>query len=403
MARKQKKLTRKERNQQKQAAIARQRRAKGWVSPNEKARQQAELAEDMAPLGAILQGGSEAEQTQQLFWLLVDSAELADEPELEEILLPPLESAETFAMVGLELGIEPEDLDEMPEEDSDEKQLQMLEMTTRRLLTDEFREEIIAGLDQLRQRLRRAGQKAETAKAAALQSFLSDRKTRDLWPMLGLTQEIVRRSLEVGVELMAASLEVEDLEQMDENGSPQTLMDRLSQSGLGQKITGLLQKTPGLNKFLEKGVDKIWDEGLDAIFNGELDLGLYTLEEIEAGMIMLQTLAESDTADETDPPLEPRLAEDKIMTFIGQLDAYLTERLTPERIEQFRVRIETVLENDDYPYEYAAFVHMVADNMADPEAAEYEKPFLLQAFIGELRATASTMEEIEEDEDDEDE
>ncbi|MBI1877402.1 MAG: hypothetical protein HYR94_04085 [Chloroflexi bacterium] len=403
MARKQKKLTRKQRNEQRQAAAAHRRREKGWVSPNEKAKQRAELTEDMAPLRAMLQEGTESEQMEQLFWLLADSAELADEPELEEILLPPIEAAETFAQVGMELGLDPDDLTEMPEEDRDEKQVAMLEMTTRRLLTDELRQEIITALDQLRQRLKREGQKAETAKAAAIQSFLSERKTRDLWPMLGLTQEIVRRSLEVGVELMAASLEVEQLDQSDGDGASESLMERFSQSSIGQKITGLLQKTPGLNKFLEKQADKIWDEGMDAVFNGELDLALYTLEEIEAGMMMLQTLAGDDAADEADPQPERQLTEENIMAFIGQLDAYLTERLTPERVEQSRARLQTMLQEEDYPLEYTAFIHMVADNMADTEAAEYEKPFLLHAFIGEIRATASAIDEYEDDDEDEDE
>jgi len=39
---------------------------------------------------------------------------------------------------------------------------------------------------------------------------------------------------------------------------------------------------------------------------------------------------------------------------------------------------------------------MLADYMADEEAVENEKAFLLRAFLGEMRAASTTAEESEE-------
>jgi hypothetical protein len=272
-------------------------------------------------------------------------------------------------------------------------------------LTEEVRQEIMAALDKLRRRLKQAGRPAEAGKAAALQSFLSDRKTRDLWPAVGLTQELVRRSLVVGMELMAASFDEEGLEELEEaveDESPEPLIQRLTQSSLGQKIGGMLQKTPGLGKFFEKQVDKVWDEGMAAIYEGDLDLELFTFDEIVTGLDLFKTVVGPDPADEEDDSdlAGPQLSQEKGLDLISQLDTYLTGQLTPERIDEMRARLQTVLRAGDFAPKYAAFIYMVTERMADPEAVTYEKPFLMHAFFGEMRAAAASIEagEAEEEE-----
>ena len=143
MARKQKKLTRKQRRQQRQATIARRHEAKGWLPPPERAKQRNELVEDMAPLISMVQAGPGSEE-EQLFWLLADSADLAEQPEFKEIFTEPLLTVPTYISVAEQMGIAtPEMLDELPEEEREDKNAQMLEEATRRLLNDELFGEII--------------------------------------------------------------------------------------------------------------------------------------------------------------------------------------------------------------------------------------------------------------------
>ncbi|MFN8455934.1 MAG: hypothetical protein U0401_14920 [Anaerolineae bacterium] len=220
MARKQKKLTRKERAQQQRAAIGQQRQSKGWVSPHDKARQRQELAEDMAPSLAT-KGASSAEEN--LFWLVVDSGELADEAEFNDIFTDPLLTLPAYISVAEGMGFpSPDDLFSLPQEEQEDKKAEILEEVVRRLLDDELRQNLIEALDRLRLRWKKAGKQAQVAKAAAVQLMLSSRKNEKIWPVIGLVQRIVVRSVEVGFELVGATINDEDDQPGDDDlaGSP---------------------------------------------------------------------------------------------------------------------------------------------------------------------------------------
>ncbi|MCL4298948.1 MAG: hypothetical protein KJ077_24640 [Anaerolineae bacterium] len=402
MARKQKKLTRKERAQQQQALTERQRQAKGWISPNEKAKRRQELIEDMAPLMAMVETGA-GSPDENLFWLLADSGDLAEEPEFNEIFTEPLVTLPTYISVAESLGVAtPDELDKLPEEEQADKKAEILEETSRRLLTHELRQEIIEAVDRLRLRWKKDGKRAEAARAAGLQLTLSDRKSTAVWPMIGLVQAIVLRSLGAGFELVGVTMDEEEDDGNDDE-SLAALYEKLQDPGVDQKLEQAIKKVPGLQNYLEKQVDKIWEEGETAIFTGELYLELFTDEELEAGVEIFKTaMAERETGDN-------EAAEDtaeKALSRVGealfsQLDIYLAQRFTPERLEQLRTRLRTVLDEADYPAKYFSFVKMLADAMADEAAAENEKGFLLRALLGEIRAVSAVEDEEAEEAEDE--
>lgn len=398
MARKQKKLTRKQRAQEQQAAIERQRRAKGWVSPNEKAKQRQELVEDVAPLMAMVETGTGSEE-ENLLWLLADSADLAEEPEFEGVFTEPLVTLPTYISVAEKMGFAtPEMLDELPEEEQEDKKAEILEEATRRLLSDELRQEIIGALNRLRLRWKKAGQRAETARAAALQLTLNDRKSAAAWPMLGLIQAIILRSLGAGFELVGATMDDEADEAGDNDESLAVLYERLSDPEISDKLELAVKKVPGLQRYLEKHVDKLWEEGETAIFDGELDLELFTTEELEAGAEIFNTVMAETETDESVVSADSAKAlfTEKSKTLLAQLETYLVERFTPERLAQLRARLQTIMDEADYPAKYASFIRMLTDYMADEKAVENEKAFLLRAFLGEMRTASTTVEESEE-------
>jgi hypothetical protein len=399
MARKQKKLTRKERAQQQQALTERQRQAKGWISPNEKAKQRQELVEDMAPLMAMVEtrAGSAEEN---LFWLLADSSDLAEEPEFKEIFAEPLVTLPTYISVAESLGVPtPDMLDELPEEEQADKRAEILEETVRRLLDDTLHQEIIEAINRLRLRWKTAGKRAEAARAAGLQLTLSDRKSRAVWPMIGLLQAIVLRSLSAGFELVGVTMDDEPVDETDDNESLAALYQKLNDPGMDKKLEQAIEKVPGLQSYLEKQIDNLWEEGETAIFTGELYLELFTDEELEAGVEIFKAVLSAETTDENAPSEGPAEASipQKSRDLFSQLDLYLTERFTPERLEQLRARLRTVLDEAGYPAKYFSFVKMLADAMADEEAAENEKGFLLRALLGEIRAV-SVIEDEEDEE-----
>ncbi|MBE7473548.1 MAG: hypothetical protein DPW09_09215 [Anaerolineae bacterium] len=381
MARKQKKLTRKQRLQQ-QEAVARQRQARGWISPNERAKQRQELVEDMAPLLAIAETGAGSEE-ENLFFLLADSGDLIEEAEFEAIFAEPLVTLPTYISVAEKLGFpSPDDLFNLPEEEQSEKKAEIMEETTRRLLTDELRQEILVALNGLRLRWKKEGQRAEAARAAGLQLILNDRKSKGLWSTIGLVQAIVLRSLEAGFELVGVTVD-EESEEADEDRPLSDLYKRLNEPEVTGKLEEAIKKVPGLEDYLDKQLDKIWEEGDEALFRGELNLGLFTTEELEAGakifnQVMREQAEDEKAADST---------KEQTQKLFTQLNAYLVELFTPERLEQLRARLHTILEEGVYPGRYFSYVKMMTEAMAEEDAAENERPFLFKALLGELQTT----------------
>ena len=397
MAKKKRKLSRKEHKRQRREAMERKRKEQDWKSrplPSAR-RQEHEVLEDMLPLFPTITDPSapSGPAMEQIMMILSGSGYMADEPEFEEIIVDPMLCLDTFSEVVEDLDIELESLDKLSEEDREDTQMDILVSVTQRLLTDELRQDILNGLNDLRLRLKRTGEREEAAKAAGLQSFLSGEATKEIWPMTGLVQAIFFRSIQIGFELMEASLEAVETVDPDESGP--SLFERVTQSSVVRKADALLKKVPGLGGFLEKQADKIWQEGLHALYMGDLYLELYSPEEIGAGFEILQTVFKDDLAERREARDFRRLemSQEKGRTLISQVDSYVTELVTPERLEQLRGRLNAILKDPATEREWLAFLYMVAQYMANEDAAENEKLFLVTSFLGEMNVVTKTFQQ----------
>jgi len=390
---------RRQTKQQRRAARARKRRERNKKprrTPS--ARLGDEVIADMLPL---LQASGDASSLSasdidELMMGVLDSEDMANEPELEGIIIDPMLCVDTFVEIGQEMGIDPEALAESPEEEREEIQMQMLEETMRRLLTEELRQEILEGVNALRLRLKQSSKREEAAKVAVLQSFLSEEEGNEIWSTIGLVQAIVQRSLVAGFELLELSIEAMEPEGVDEEEF--SLLERLGQSSLVQKADALLSRIPGMRWFLEKQADKIWEEGMEAIHAGELCLGLYTLEELEGGVgIFAEVIGHvRDTgmaSEETSAPKEP---EELQKALILGLNDYVAELFTPQRLDQLRGRLNIVLREVAHEKKWLSFILMLIECMEDEDAAKNERGFLISALLGEIKAAArATVEDDE--------
>lgn len=398
MARKKKKLTRKQRKRQRREAIARKRKARGWeprTAPPTPRKD--DVFEDMLPLFSEIgdPAASSISSAEQFIIALMDSDSMVDEPEFEEIIVDPLLCLNTFSEIVRELDIEPGPMNELPDEEREDAQMTIREEITRRLLTDELRQDIINGLNDLRIRLKRSGERQEVAKAAALQSFLGGDMGSEVWPLIGLVQAIFIRSLKIGFELMDTAMEVAETTGPD--GSDIPLTEKLARARVTQKSAELLKKTPGLSGFLDKHADKVWEEGIDAVFKGKLYLELFSPEELETGFKIFEaTFGRDDIAEEEDAPepLTPEVNGEDVETVVLQLDAYITELFTPERLDQLRARLDAILKDPAYNIgKWSSFLFLLAQNMAEEDAVEYEMRFLIQALIGEMAFVTKAFQE----------
>ncbi len=357
------------------------------------------LLDDMLPLFPLLEDASSPlESMEQLMIAIVGSENLIDEPEFEDIFLDPMLCVETLAEAAEESDIAPESLSQMSEEELFDTRLDLLEMTTERLLTDELRQDIVHGLNALRLRFKRSGERDKVAQVAALQSFLSFDESSELWATIGLVQAIVQRSLATGSELLDASVEIMGADHLDEEDEPSTLLERFAESGLAEKADTLLRKVPGLSGFVERQADKHWEEGLEALSTGELYLGLFTLEEIVASADIIKTALAGDAAGEIDTQelLTRRPSQKELREVVLQIEAYVIELVTPERLKALRARLRTALDEPAYRGEWLPFIYMLNEYMADENAVENETGVLVRAFVGEMGAAAAASEEAEE-------
>jgi len=408
MARKKKQLTRKQRKQQRREAMERKRKERGWEPPPAGPAPGIDgVFEDMLPLFPEIDAPNtpSISTAERLLTTLMASDSMADEPEFKEIFVDPMLCLDTFSEIVQEMGIEPESMSKLPDEEREDAQMTIREEITRRLLTDELRQDIIDGLNDLRLRLKQSGGHQEkVAQAAMLQSFLTSASPVEpggdmgsgIWPMLGLVQAIFMRGLMIGFELMEAAREVEETLGLDE--SEVALPEALAQSSiLRQKVDSLLKKVPGLLGFMKKHTDKAWEEGVDALFTGDLYLELYSPEELATAFDIFGAAFRPDLAEEieTQDPLQLKVAEKEFAALIQQLDDYLTQLFTPERLDRLRARLAVTLKDPAYK-KWLGFLYILVEYMANENAVEIEMRFLLQALLGEIKMATAEFQEADE-------
>ena len=349
--------------------------------------------EDMLPLlEGDLAGPPTASDAEDLMSGLVASDGLAQEPELQAIFFEPRTTVDTYVEVATSKGITPQAMTKMPEGKRNEAKVQIAEASIRRLMTDDLRQEILAGLDALRLRLKRSGKKTEAARAAALLFFLSADSKGEIWPSTGLVWAIFERSLAAGFELLSIAV---DTATETEGKGARSLMDKLKQSPLATAAAAFLDKTPGLRGFLSKEADKMWDAGQHAVFAGDLYLELYSDEELVQAVSIIADVAGFDPSkagSEADLRLRP-LSTHGQKTLIKRLHAYVTQLFTPQRLEQLRVRLANLIDERPRHDTWLPFLIMVQQYMAEEHAVEHEQPFLINSLLGELRVLSEKAQE----------
>jgi len=356
-----------------------------------------EVLEDMLPLfsrfGDLSTGSGPA--MEKLMLMLLETHDLADEPEMEGILFDPMLAAKAIGKVIEKMELSPGKLDFLSKEEREDAHLEMLEKSAKQLMTADLCQDILKRLDDLRLRLKRSGKKKDTAKVAVLLSFMREDKKRESWPMIGLVQALVQRHIKAGFDLMDVTMAAMGPDDVDDNEA--LVIDKLKKPGFIRKAKTMLKKTPGLRDYLVKQADKTWEEGLDAILAGDLNLDVYSTEEMAAGMEIIAKASGFDSAKTmvTNASLSGKLSEDKAKIVIKQLENYITNLFTPARLEQLWGEIDAFWKDSRYKGKWSPFLMLLRESLADKKAVEYEKGFFVYAFWGELRAGAKESKENE--------
>ena len=116
-------------------------------------------------------------------------------------------------------------------------------------------------------------------------------------------------------------------------------------------------------------------------------LGLYSPEELATGFDALRTALGISEINETESEtIVASMSEEKGKAVVLAIDNCVGQLFTPERLDQLRARIVTVLDTGEYPSKGLSFLLMLREYMAHEDAAENERGFLIKALIGEMRS-----------------
>jgi hypothetical protein len=371
MARK-KKLSRKEQKRLEKQRKAEFRERQGWVQDNEP---RSSIAESILPI----LGDTQAESVDNMMNALWESYDLANEPEFEELLWSPFATMEHFMIASEQRGWSPEVLGRMDEEAAAEAHDEIIEAVIPKLVTHEVKGEILERLESLHGRLQKQGDAQKAAQATFVKLFLSDKKNKEGWALTGLVDALVRKSFAAGLEVVEAT----------DFGGPdlsyEEIMAQASTTQVDSKVQSLLNRIPGLGRFLENEVDHIWDKGVDAIFNGELYLGLFEEEELDhVSELTQEYLVPAFTAKKPDKALKEAMPR-----YLAELESYITVLFSdPQRLPLLRQRLNEAIQEREFDAHWQPFVHMLKDVLNEEDAVEAERPFFINALMGEHRTLA---------------
>lgn len=313
----------------------------------------------------------------------LDSADLSDQPEFADIAIPPLEATKTYMAVIQERGVDAMVVDEVDEEEQQEAIAEALEEVTARLLTPALRQQLRTGLINLRARLRRTHDIDELPRVAAVQIFLESDQDGQMAANLGLVQEIVRRSILLGLQIGEAVHEQDAVENSGGKLTPASLYQRAREGEAIQQLTATLDANPSYRRFLEEKSDEIEDAGRRDLFAGRLRLDLYTEAEIAVAAGLFKRIAGDDPTTLLSP--ERNLSSIAPM-LIPQLADYVRDLFAAEeRFDQLRQRMDEVVADSAFAdSQWAPFLLILHRNVREEDAFDYIHGYLVAALFGEL-------------------
>lgn len=370
MARK-KKLSREEQKRRRRQKMKRLRQRTDWQPPEETSAP-FPISEDLVDdLGPILQTGTNVESVELLLNIAVESYDLVQEPELEDIFFSPTTSMVLFVAKAQEMGIEPDDYFDLPPAEQNALFSEIAEQILPHLFTWEIRDEIVERIDAARARLQSRHKSMEKrTRLAALQFMLEGLDDLEECTPFGLLHAIAAKSVDAGFLLSP----IGDEEMRVETLGKQTDAPAESTLENDERFSQILNEIPGLDSYLNREVDNIWGGGLEAVYTGELALDLYTEEELDA--LHDATLAYVEVGLNETAAAAKKEAE--------RLRAKIAATIPPKRLEQMRDRLATL--SQQIPNrKWQAFLNMAYMALDTENDLESQMDLLVMTLLGEIK------------------
>ena len=319
-------------------------------------------------LGVVRDGVLDSSALEDVLPLGFESDSLCEEPEFDEIELPSLEVAAAYAEIGVALGLDPDEMLQLPEEERDEQQFAILRELVARYYDEDLRDEVHAALRQLRQRLRREGDRERLRLAAAAQVLLEVNEDFDADSAPGVISGVILRSLDLGFDEIMAGSEVLSLDDAETPArDPIDFIERAQASGMEKVLENTLGRIPGVKRMLTKRIEKEESAGLEALYRVKLHLGLFSPEETARGAEIIRTALQY--SDESTPAKLPEALELHSKEMMTAVHEYADQVMTPDRIAVAReqlgglLRTKEIQESEWFSYLMVVYVDLKTDDI----------------------------------------
>jgi hypothetical protein len=326
--------------------------------------------------------------TETLVKAALPTEKIAMEPEFNDISGDPISCTSIYSKTISKMEVNWKSFGDLPPQLASSIRSQIIEETIRQFLDESLRIEILEGLNRYRLRKKQAGERLEAGIAAALQLVLKDEKNNLIWPKIGLLHGIIHNSIALGLEIKNIYKDILDKNTEGISDDGLLLLDDQKKNEIMKKASLKLDENSRLNNFINRHTKKIYDEGIKAVLEGKLLFGFLTtddLNKVSEYIIRAIGISGREQLNNANGLLSGLTAK-KQKRLIIDMEIFIKETFTPEKMEKIRQKLHSILKDPEYLKPWKPFIFMMRNLLLNEDAPDRQKYFFFCTILGELAA-----------------
>ncbi len=312
---------------------------------------------------------------------MMEMESLADEPEFADFELGE-HAVEIIAEMIADFDEELKHLEEVGDEEEIDKLIADAKVEAiQKVVTPEVKTDIRRRLERLSHRLQEEGQKERADGIAALALML------DFPPFPWMLFEPVRQAFDDVIQrtlnfVMLHQAIAEAAGQPIINLPPDEVADLLADPDIASRLEARYETDEMLREAMNLEFDRFERAFMKRLFTGQVDLALFTTEELAVGLAWYEHEMDKADIEEAD---EEEESEEKVRLIFKALTDALSYLNTPDRRQQWLARLEQAQTEKTWSPDTEAGLGLLRSMLSNPPPAESPNRLLLSAYMSELR------------------
>ena len=312
---------------------------------------------------------------------MMEMESLADEPEFADFELGE-HAVEIIAEMIADFDEEMKHLEEVgDEEEIDKLSADAKVEAIQKVVTPEVKTDIRRRLERLSHRLQEEGQKERADGIAALALML------DFPPFPWMLFEPVHQAFDDVIQhiLNFVTLRQAIAEAVGQpiiDLPPGEVTDLLADPDIASRLEARYETDEMLREAMNLEFDRFERAFMKRLFTGQVDLALFTTEELAVGLTWYEHEMDKADLEESD---EEEESEKKVRLIFKALTDALSYLNTPDRRQQWLARLEQAQTEKTWSPDTEAGLGLLRSILSNPPPAESLNRLLLSAYMGELR------------------